>query len=138
MYFGLTKEEEATQELRELINHERVELMGYDHSEVNIAKFHTHPDKSNRDNEVSIILGDMFDEHAGTRCHHISDNLFNGKYEPKIAILIKQAIIKRHVKKDCEKCQRGRKFMVPSLDTIIKNYEIVSKGGRLSKERNTW
>jgi hypothetical protein len=137
MYFGLTKEEEATRELRDLINGEINEFVNRETDEVKIHELHISPNKESNGYCVNMILGDHFDEFTSERCHARSDDLFNGKFDPRVALHIVKIIKKLHNKDKCERCEDGRKFMVPSFKTIVTNYHIVSSGRRLKSERRS-
>jgi hypothetical protein len=136
MFQENTKAEEATAELKGIVNHEYQEFVDrYDNRGVNYNAIHIEslPQEIRRGVEerqriMSIMFGSHFDEHAQERVHARVQEMWEGRMTPKAAEMILPTLKGLHNKAKCEKCQDGHKLRIPTYETIEKAFKARNRG----------
>lgn len=126
MYFENSKEENAREELQNIVNHEYSQFVNRDRKEVvdfeSIRTDHLGPTLHRQfhinERAMDIVFGDHFDEYAQERVHYIAKELWDGNYSKGQAELIIPVLREVHNKNRCDDCKNGHPLRIPSMETI--------------------
>lgn len=130
MYFTNSKEEEAKDELRKMINQQYSEFVSRgDNPRVHFERIYSDSlppsvryKAHQRARIASIMFGEYFDEYKQERVHAIAAEMWEGRMAPEYAIMVIPVLKELHRKAVCDKCQDGHRLRIPTYETIEKAY----------------